>query len=105
MSPGAELDPASRRDFCVVGIRPSSWSWRTKAAHFGASGYYTLSAATEGLIGMACTGAPSIRVVPAFSSEAKLGTGSWTFAAATMDARPFLLDMATRKRLARELQL
>jgi LDH2 family malate/lactate/ureidoglycolate dehydrogenase len=69
------------------------------------TGYYTLRASPEGLIGMACTGAPSIRVVPAFGSEAQLGTDSWSFAAATTDARPILLDMATTKRLARELQL
>jgi LDH2 family malate/lactate/ureidoglycolate dehydrogenase len=43
--------------------------------------------------------------MPAFGSEAQLGTDSWSFAAATMDARPFLLDMATTKRLARELLL
>jgi hypothetical protein len=75
------------------------------SAHFGAAGYYRLSAPTEGLIGMACTGASSIQVVPTFGSEAKLGTDSWSFAAATIDPRPFLLDMATTKRLARELQL
>src|ERR1700745_379086 len=44
------------------------------SAHFGATGYYTLMAAKEGLIGMACTGASSIQVAPHFGKEAKLGT-------------------------------
>ena len=66
------------------------------SAHFGATGYYTLMAAKEGLIGMACTSASSIQVAPTFGKEAKLGTDPWSFAAPTGDAdRPFLLDMAT----------
>ena len=44
------------------------------SAHFGATGYYTLMAAKEGLIGMACTSASSIQVAPTFGKEAKLGT-------------------------------
>jgi LDH2 family malate/lactate/ureidoglycolate dehydrogenase len=65
------------------------------SAHFGATGYYTLMAANEGLIGMACTSASSIQVAPTFGKEAKLGTDPWSFAAPTADGRPFLLDMAT----------
>ena len=65
------------------------------SAHFGATGYYTLMAANEGLIGMACTSASSIQVAPTFGKEAKLGTDPWSFAAPTTDGRPFLLDMAT----------
>ena len=65
------------------------------SAHFGATGYYTLMAAKEGLIGMACTGASSVQVAPTFGEEAKLGTDPWSFAAPTTDGRPFLLDMAT----------
>src|SRR3954453_2352095 len=65
------------------------------SAHFGATGYYTLMAAKEGLIGIACTSASSIQVAPTFGKEAKLGTDPWSFAAPTTDERPFLLDMAT----------
>jgi LDH2 family malate/lactate/ureidoglycolate dehydrogenase len=65
------------------------------SAHFGATGYYTLMAANEGLIGMACTGASSIQVAPTFGKEAKLGTDPWSFAAPNADGPPFLLDMAT----------
>src|SRR3954453_7012182 len=65
------------------------------SAHFGATGYYTLMAAKEGLIGMACTSASSIQVAPTFGKEAKLGTDPWSFAAPTTDGNPFLLDMAT----------
>jgi LDH2 family malate/lactate/ureidoglycolate dehydrogenase len=65
------------------------------SAHFGATGYYTLMAAKEGLIGMACTSASSVQVAPTFGKEAKLGTDPWSFAAPTTDGRPFLLDMAT----------
>lgn len=65
------------------------------SAHFGATGYYTLMAAKEGLIGMACTSASGIQVAPTFGKQAKLGTDPWSFAAPTTDGRPFLLDMAT----------
>jgi LDH2 family malate/lactate/ureidoglycolate dehydrogenase len=65
------------------------------SAHFGATGYYTLMAANEGLIGMACTSASSIQVAPTFGKEAKLGTDPWSFAAPNADGPPFLLDMAT----------
>src|SRR3954453_18598468 len=65
------------------------------SAHFGAAGYYSLMAAEQGLIGMACTSASSIQVAPTFGKEAKLGTDPWSFAAPSEDGRPFLLDMAT----------
>jgi LDH2 family malate/lactate/ureidoglycolate dehydrogenase len=65
------------------------------SAHFGATGYYTLMAARERLIGMACTSASSIQVAPTFGRQAKLGTDPWSFAAPSGDDRPFLLDMAT----------
>jgi LDH2 family malate/lactate/ureidoglycolate dehydrogenase len=65
------------------------------SAHFGATGYYTLMAAKEGLIGMAGTSASGIQVAPTFGKEAKLGTDPWSFAAPTGTDRPFLLDMAT----------
>jgi LDH2 family malate/lactate/ureidoglycolate dehydrogenase len=65
------------------------------SAHFGATGYYTLMAAKEGLIGMGCTGALGGQVAPTFGKEGKLSTDPWSFAAPTTDGRPFLLDMAT----------
>jgi LDH2 family malate/lactate/ureidoglycolate dehydrogenase len=65
------------------------------SAHFGATGYYTLMAAKDGLIGIACTSASSIQVAPTFGREATLGTDPWSFAAPTAGGEPFLLDMAT----------
>ena len=81
------IDKAKQSGMAIAAVRNS--------AHFGAAGYYTLMAADEGLIGMACTGASSVQVAPTFGKEAKLGTDPWSFAAPTADGRPFLLDMAT----------
>ncbi len=83
----AAIDKARQSGMAIAAVRNS--------AHFGATGYYTLMAATEGLIGMACTSASSIQVAPTFGKEAKLGTDPWSFAAPGADGRPFLLDMAT----------
>jgi LDH2 family malate/lactate/ureidoglycolate dehydrogenase len=65
------------------------------SAHFGAAGYYTLMAAEQGLVGMACTSASGIQVAPTFGKQARLGTDPWSFAAPSADGVPFLLDMAT----------
>ena len=65
------------------------------SAHFGAAGYYTLMAASAGLVGMACTSASSIQVAPTFGKQPRLGTDPWSFAAPSSDGPPFLLDMAT----------
>jgi LDH2 family malate/lactate/ureidoglycolate dehydrogenase len=82
------IDKAKVSGMAIAAVRNS--------AHFGATGYYTLMAAKQGLIGMACTSASSIQVAPTFGKQAKLGTDPWSFAAPTGDAdRPFLLDMAT----------
>jgi LDH2 family malate/lactate/ureidoglycolate dehydrogenase len=81
------IDKAKQSGMAIAAVRNS--------AHFGATGYYTLMAAEEGLIGMACTGASSVQVAPTFGKEAKLGTDPWSFAAPTVAGRPFLLDMAT----------
>src|SRR5579864_5986970 len=81
------IDKAKQSGMAIVAVRNS--------AHFGATGYYTLMAANEGLIGMACTSASSIQVAPTFGKEAKLGTDPWSFAAPSADRPPFLLDMAT----------
>src|SRR3954449_1348010 len=81
------IDKAKAAGMAITAVRNS--------AHFGATGYYTLMAAKEGLIGMACTSASSIQVAPTFGKEAKLGTDPWSFAAPSEDGRPFLLDMAT----------
>jgi LDH2 family malate/lactate/ureidoglycolate dehydrogenase len=81
------IDKAKQSGMAIAAVRNS--------AHFGATGYYTLMAAKEGLIGIACTSASSIQVAPTFGKQAKLGTDPWSFAAPTTDGRPFLLDMAT----------
>src|SRR5882672_11645317 len=81
------IDKAKQIGMAIVAVRNS--------AHFGATGYYTLMAATEGLIGIACTSASSIQVAPTFGKQAKLGTDPWSFAAPSADGQPFLLDMAT----------
>jgi LDH2 family malate/lactate/ureidoglycolate dehydrogenase len=81
------IDKAKVSGMAIVAVRNS--------AHFGATGYYALMAAKQGLIGMACTSASSIQVAPTFGKEAKLGTDPWSFAAPSGDDRPFLLDMAT----------
>jgi LDH2 family malate/lactate/ureidoglycolate dehydrogenase len=81
------IDKAKATGMAIAAVRNS--------AHFGATGYYTLMAAKQGLIGMACTAASSVQVAPTFGKEAKLGTDPWSFAAPTGDERPFLLDMAT----------
>jgi len=81
------IDKAKQSGMAIVAVRNS--------AHFGAAGYYTLMAAKQGLIGMACTSASGIQVAPTFGREAKLGTDPWSFAAPTADGQPFLLDMAT----------
>jgi LDH2 family malate/lactate/ureidoglycolate dehydrogenase len=81
------IDKARVSGMAITAVRNS--------AHFGATGYYTLMAAKQGLIGMACTSASGIQVAPTFGKEAKLGTDPWSFAAPSGDDRPFLLDMAT----------
>jgi LDH2 family malate/lactate/ureidoglycolate dehydrogenase len=81
------IDKAKAAGIAIAAVRNS--------AHFGATGYYTLMAAKEGLIGMACTSASGVQVAPTFGKEAKLGTDPWSFAAPGADGRPFLLDMAT----------
>ena len=81
------IDKTKRSGMAIAAVRNS--------AHFGATGYYTLMAAREGLIGMACTSASSVQVAPTFGKEARLGTDPWSFAAPSDDGQPFLLDMAT----------
>ena len=81
------IDKAKQSGMAITVVRNS--------AHFGATGYYMLMAAKEGLIGIGCTSASSIQVAPTFGKEAKLGTDPWSFAAPTADGQPFLLDMAT----------
>jgi LDH2 family malate/lactate/ureidoglycolate dehydrogenase len=81
------IDKAKQIGMAITAVRNS--------AHFGATGYYTIMAAKEGLIGIGCTSASSVQVAPTFGKEAKLGTDPWSFAAPTADGPPFLLDMAT----------
>jgi LDH2 family malate/lactate/ureidoglycolate dehydrogenase len=81
------IDKARAAGMAIAAVRNS--------AHFGATGYYTLLAAKEGLVGMGCTSASSVQVAPTFGKEAKLGTDPWSFAAPMKGGEPFLLDMAT----------
>ena len=81
------IDKAKAAGIAITAVRNS--------AHFGATGYYALMAAKEGLIGMACTSNSFAQVAPTFGKEAKLGTDPWSFAAPSADGAPFLLDMAT----------
>jgi LDH2 family malate/lactate/ureidoglycolate dehydrogenase len=81
------IDKAKGAGMAIVAVRNS--------AHFGATGYYTLMAAKEGLIGMACTSNSGAQMAPTFGKEAKLGTDPWSFSAPTANGPPFLLDMAT----------
>jgi len=81
------IGKAKKAGMAIAAVRNS--------AHFGATGYYTLMAAKQGLIGIGCTSASGIQVAPTFGKQAKLGTDPWSFAAPTADGRPFLLDMAT----------
>ena len=73
------IDKAKESGMAIAAVRNS--------AHFGATGYYTLMAAKQGLIGMACTSASGIQVAPTFGKEAKLGTDPWSFAAPTGDGQ------------------
>jgi LDH2 family malate/lactate/ureidoglycolate dehydrogenase len=81
------IEKAKKTGMAIAAVRNS--------AHFGATGYYTLMAAKQGLIGMACTSASGIQVAPTFGKQARLGTDPWSFAAPSADGVPFLLDMAT----------
>jgi LDH2 family malate/lactate/ureidoglycolate dehydrogenase len=81
------IDKAKRSGIAITAVRNSG--------HFGATGYYTLMAAKEGLIGIACTSNSIAQAAPTFGKEAKLGTDPWSFAAPSADGQPFLLDMAT----------
>jgi LDH2 family malate/lactate/ureidoglycolate dehydrogenase len=81
------IDKAKQSGMAIAAVR--------NTAHFGATGYYTLMAAREGLIGMACTSNATAQMAPTFGKEAKLGTDPWSFAAPTAEGPPFLLDMAT----------
>ena len=55
------IDKAKQAGMAIAAVRNS--------AHFGATGYYTLMAAKQGLIGMACTSASSIQVAPTFGKD------------------------------------
>src|SRR6201987_3716368 len=82
------IDKTKQSGMAIAAVRNS--------AHFGATGYYTLMAGKEGLIGMAGTGASNVQVAPTFGKEAKLGTDQGLFPApGTFPDKPFLLDMAT----------
>jgi LDH2 family malate/lactate/ureidoglycolate dehydrogenase len=65
------------------------------SAHYGAAGFYSRMAASEGLVGFATTGTSAPRVVPALAADGALGTNPIAFTAPTKRNKPFNLDMAT----------
>lgn len=70
----------------MVAVRNSS--------HYGIAGYYTMMAASEGMIGITGTNArPSI--APTFGVENMLGTNPLTWTMPTDEPFPFFLDCAT----------
>ncbi len=80
------VDCAKKYGVGAVAVRNST--------HFGIAGYYTLLAASQGCIGMACTNArPAI--APTFSVQNKLGTNPIAVAMPSDEANPFSLDCAT----------
>ena len=81
------IEKARKLGLASVAVRNS--------AHFGAAGYYTRMAASEGLVGFAFTGTSAPRVVPALAAEGRLGTNPIAFTAPTRRNKPFNLDMAT----------
>ena len=66
-----------------------------RSAHFGACGFYALTAAEAGMVGMVATSASLVQVAPTGGAQARLGTDPWAFAAPGRPGEPFLLDMAT----------
>jgi LDH2 family malate/lactate/ureidoglycolate dehydrogenase len=84
---GIALRKARQIGIGVVAVRNS--------AHFGAAGYFARLAATEGMVGIACTTSPSLRTTPTFGAAPMLGTNPYAFAAPGADGIAFALDMAT----------
>ncbi|KYM87522.1 Malate dehydrogenase [Atta colombica] len=62
--------------------------------HYGISGYYTMMAMEQGLIGFNCTNTSPL-MVPTRSTKSALGTNPLSFGMSTCDGDEFLLDMAT----------
>jgi L-2-hydroxycarboxylate dehydrogenase (NAD+) len=62
--------------------------------HFGISGYYSMMALKEDLIGFSTTNSNSY-VVPTFGREGMVGTNPLSFAVPALTERAFVLDMST----------
>lgn len=70
------------------------FTWLVNSTHFGIASYYTLMAASAGMLGIALTtGSPA--VAPPGSQRAFLGTNAISLACPHKDNAPFVVDMAT----------
>jgi LDH2 family malate/lactate/ureidoglycolate dehydrogenase len=80
------IEKAKKYGMGMVAVRNST--------HYGIAGYYTMMAATEGMIGITGTNArPS--TAPTFGVENMLGTNPLTVGLPTDEDFPFVLDCAT----------
>jgi len=80
------MDKAREHGLGAVAVRNST--------HFGIAGYYSLMAATDGMIGITVTNARPA-VAPTFGGEPMLGTNPIAFAAPSDMPYPFCFDGAT----------
>jgi LDH2 family malate/lactate/ureidoglycolate dehydrogenase len=81
------MEKARKVGMAAVAVRNSG--------HYGACGFYTKRAVSQGFIAMTTTTTPGVSVAPSGGAEARLGTDPWSMAAPGAPDRPFLLDMAT----------
>jgi LDH2 family malate/lactate/ureidoglycolate dehydrogenase len=81
------LDKAQEHGIAVVSVFNSH--------HFGAAGYYAGLAAQRGMIGLVCSSARTVTLVPTFGAEPVLGTNPLAFAAPAGRNPPVILDIAT----------
>ncbi|KAG7153333.1 Malate dehydrogenase-like 1 [Homarus americanus] len=102
---------ASASDAEPVTTPPLPSCLRTRSGrsnHFGIAGWYTMTAAKQGLLGMSFTNTSSL-VVPTRGKEGVMGTNPLSLAAPAKGDDSFVLDMATSvvalgKRLVQKLQ-
>ncbi len=71
----------------IVGVRNSR--------HFGAAAYWSLMAASENMIGFACSNGSLLTAAPFGGLEAAQGNMPMSYAVPTGDGDPLVLDMAT----------
>ncbi|XP_042209767.1 uncharacterized oxidoreductase YjmC-like [Homarus americanus] len=70
------------------------WVCAKGSNHFGIAGWYTMTAAKQGLLGMSFTNTSSL-VVPTRGKEGVMGTNPLSLAAPAKGDDSFVLDMAT----------